>query len=94
MPYRFVLWIPVGRLLLLRDQKLVSSASLFGWSWCLLRWIEGEGYLADLFMESGGQADHFLFEIRVSALIQVLFLAIYGIFLWWTGGRDVVFFLC
>jgi len=88
MPYRFVFWILVHRLFLLRDWKLLSSASLFGWSWCLFQWIDG-GYFADLFLEFEGLIT-FDSRLGVGALIQGLLWTIYGDFPWLTGGREVV----
>lgn len=45
-----------GPITLLRDRELVSSYKWFGWLSCLLLWIEDDGYLSDLSLESGGRS--------------------------------------
>jgi len=73
----------VGRLLLIRDQELLSSRNLV-WLVMVFLWlIEGEGYPSDLVLEFGGPI---AFDSRsgVSSSIQVL-IWVNLVFFRWTG---------
>lgn len=50
--FSFLFWILVGRLISLRDRKLVSICNLFDWLWWLLRWFGVVRYHTDLVLEA------------------------------------------
>ena len=87
--FKFLFWILVGQLILLRDWKLVSSCK-FVWLMLVSFWcIGGEGCLTDLFF-GGWWTDHFYSRSEVSSLIQVcfglimvLFFSGSGVERWW-----------